>query len=70
MNRVEQIEASYLRSNRTIETILLTDLNDGSRQRIVYVYNYEGYHYRIFDDLIELTKFFNNNEFETPEKVI
>lgn len=63
MNNVEQIEENYLRSNRTIETILLTDLINSSRQKIVYVYNYEGYHYRIFDDLIELTKFLNNNEF-------
>ena len=63
MNSVEQIEVSYLRSNRTVETILLTDLNDSSRQKIVYVYNYEGYHYRVFDNLIELTKFLNNNEF-------
>ncbi len=63
MNSVKQIEVSYLRSNRTVETILLTDLSDSSRQKIVYVYNYEGYHYRVFDNLIELTKFLNNNEF-------
>lgn len=63
MNSVKQIEVSYLRSNRTVETILLTDLSNSSRQKIVYVYNYEGYHYRVFDNLIELTKFLNNNEF-------
>jgi hypothetical protein len=63
MNSVKQIEVSYLRSNRTVETILLTDLSDSSCQKIVYVYNYEGYHYRVFDNLIELTKFLNNNEF-------
>lgn len=63
MNSVKQIEVSYLRSNRTVETILLTDLSDSSRQKIVYVYNYEGYHYRVFDNLIELTKFLNNSEF-------
>ncbi|HBG92832.1 MAG: hypothetical protein A2X54_06340 [Nitrospirae bacterium GWF2_44_13] len=63
MNSVEQIEESYLRSNRTVETILLTDLSNSSRQKIVYVYNYEGYHYRVFDNVIELTKFLNNNEF-------
>lgn len=63
MNIVKQIEVSYLRSNRTVETILLTDLGDNSRQKIVYIYNYEGYHYRVFDNLIELTKFLNNNEF-------
>ena len=64
MNNVEIIEVNYLRPNRTVETILLTDLSDSSRQKIVYVYNYEGYHYRVFDNLIELTKFFNNNEFK------
>lgn len=63
MNSVKQIEVSYLRSNRTVETILLTDLSNSSRQKIVYVYNYEGYHYRVFDNLIELAKFLNNNEF-------
>lgn len=63
MNSVKQIDVSYLRSNRTVETILLTDLSNNSRQKIVYVYNYEGYHYRVFDSLIELTKFLNNNEF-------
>ena len=63
MNNVEIIEVNYLRPNRTVETILLTDLSDSSRQKVVYVYNYEGYHYRVFDNLIELTKFFNNNKF-------
>lgn len=63
MNRVEQIEESYLRSNRTVETSLLTDLSDSSRQKIVYVYNYEGCHYRVFDNLVELSSFLNNNEF-------
>lgn len=63
MNNVEIIEVNYLRPNRTVETILLTDLSDSSHQKVVYVYNYEGYHYRVFDNLIELTKFFNNNEF-------
>jgi len=63
MNNVELIEECYLRSNRTVEIILLTDLSDSARQRIVYVYNYEGYHYRVFDNVIELTKFLSNNEF-------
>ena len=63
MNIVEQIEEIYLRSNRTLETILLTDFSDDSRKKIVYVYNYEGYHYRVFDNLIDLTNFLNGNGF-------
>ncbi len=35
MNNVEIIEVNYLRPNRTVETILLTDLSDSSRQKIV-----------------------------------
>ena len=52
MNNINQIQVDYLRSNRTIETILLTDMIKSKIHKVVYVYNYEGYHFRIFENII------------------
>jgi hypothetical protein len=64
MNIVDQIQVNYLRANRTIETILLTDTICSNKQKVVYIYNYEGYHYRIFENVIELSNFLNDDRYE------
>ena len=46
----------YLRPSRTIETLLITN---GKRQKTVYVYNYEGYHFRVFFSIQQITAFFD-----------
>ena len=52
MNDINQIDIIYLTSSRTIETLLI-----GHTQKSVYVYNYEGYHFRLFLELRELIQF-------------
>lgn len=57
MNNFSQIEVFYLRSSRTIETILL---EGSSKKRIVYVYNFEGWHFRVFNNIMEVINFFDD----------
>ncbi len=52
MNDINQIDITYLTSSRTIETLLI-----GQKCKSVYVYNYEGYHFRLFLELRELIQF-------------
>lgn len=53
MNSIIQSQVYYLRPNRTIETILLKNIG-----KVVYVYNFEGNHFRLFTTLIDLVHFF------------
>ena len=57
MNNVAYIELDYLRSSRTVETILL---ENSSKKIIVYVYNYEGWHFRFFNNIIQVLYFFDD----------
>jgi hypothetical protein len=57
MNNVPYIEVDYLRPSRTVETILL---ENSSKKRIVYVYNYEGWHFRVFNNIIQVLDFFDD----------
>jgi hypothetical protein len=50
---INQIDTHYLRPNRTIETLFVYDIN-----KMVYVYNFEGNHFRLFSTLIDLVHFF------------
>ena len=55
MNKIIPISAEHLRPSRTIETIQLV----GEKlESVVYVYNFEGFHFRFFDSLIDLIQFF------------
>ncbi len=58
MNKIEVIQSDYLRASRTIET---TRISNGTKSILNYVYNYEGYHFRLFNDTIELIDFFESN---------
>lgn len=60
MNNYTAIDVSYLRPSRTLETILL---ENGNERKIVYVYNYEGVHFRVFNFISDILHFFDN-EFE------
>jgi hypothetical protein len=70
MNSITNIETEYIRASRTIETVLVSN----SRiKNIFYVYNYEGYSFRVFKTVHSLIQFFEigsdcflhfNNEIE------
>lgn len=58
MNKIETIDTEYIRPNRTIETVLL---KRNQSNKLVWVYNYKGIHYRVFENLIDVLHFFNNS---------
>ncbi|SRX76255.1 hypothetical protein [Aequorivita antarctica] len=49
------IYTDYITPSRTLETIS----SEGSNEYL-YIYNYEGIHYRLFIGLLELTEFFES----------
>lgn len=57
MNTFEAINTEYLRSSRTIETVLVTRDN---HQKVFFVYNYEGNSYRVFENHWDLILFFQD----------
>lgn len=70
-NSLETIETYYIRPSRTIEVILLHNLN---RKKLYYIYNYEGSHFLVFDDILPLISSFYNyyqpeNEFEDERQL-
>ena len=48
----------YTRASRTIETILVSNNN---AEKTFYVYNYEGYSFRVFETKKDVSNFFNHN---------
>lgn len=55
MNKIIPVSTEYITPSRTIETLNLVHPK-GSRQ--VYIYNFEGNHFRFFDSLMDLLRFF------------
>ncbi|UQD55792.1 hypothetical protein [Flavobacterium sp. K5-23] len=71
MNTICQIEIDYIKPSRSIETLLLKNLNN---KRVVYVYNYEGWYFRFFNSINEVLDFFEDKfeptiSFEDEEKL-
>ena len=64
-NRVNLLDTYYIQPNRTINVMLIEDIEEGC-QRAVYVYNCDGLYYRLFFDLHALMGFFYEDE-ETIE---
>lgn len=57
MNTFEAIHVEYLRSSRTIETVLVLNKN---LSQLFFIYNYEGYHFRVFTNHLDLINFFQD----------
>jgi hypothetical protein len=71
MNLFQCIEVDYIRSSRTIETVMVSNVKT---QKMFYVYNYDGYSYRVFESVLSLIGFFEgDNEsafhFETDNQL-
>lgn len=56
MNTFKAIEVDYLRPNKTIETIFVSSKKKNSN-KILYVYNFEGAHFRLFENILDLFSF-------------
>jgi len=46
MNTIRQVNERYIRANRTIERVRVFS---GDMWKDLFIYNYEGVHFRIFD---------------------
>ncbi|MGV3597483.1 MAG: hypothetical protein ACO1PI_06400 [Bacteroidota bacterium] len=53
MNTFKVIEVDYLRPNKTIETIFVSSKEKNSN-KILYVYNFEGVYFRLFENILDL----------------
>lgn len=56
MNSFETINQLYLLPSRTIEQI---KVRNSTNRKYFFIYNYEGYSYRVFKSQMELNHFFN-----------
>lgn len=63
-NKIRTIQTDYLRPSRTIETILLSNQN---KEKVVYMYNYAGNHFRVFFNVIDLMTFFDDKDINFKE---
>lgn len=59
MNKIIPITTEYLSPSRTIEILNLVRFEESKQ---VYVYNYEGKHFRFFDSLVDLIRFFESGK--------
>lgn len=55
MNQLIPLATEYLTPSSTLEILNLVRFEVGKQ---VYVYNYEGTHYRVFESLVDLIRFF------------
>lgn len=61
MNSFTTTNIDYLRASRTIETVLVSNRNS---QQFFYVYNYEGFSFRVFKTISSIIEFFSENKEE------
>lgn len=57
MNTIINCHTTYIKPNLTLETILFKNSD-----KIFYIYNYQGKHFRLFTNLIDLISFFQSGE--------
>lgn len=57
MNRIQLLHTEYIRPNRTIETILIYK---NTLEKLLWIYNYEGIHFRVFDKKDDISNFFHS----------
>lgn len=58
MNSIKTIDTEYLRSDRTIDTILVYQ---GVMSKIFWIYNFEGIHFRVFEKFLDVHYFLSNS---------
>jgi hypothetical protein len=69
MNIINNCTVHYITASRTIETVSLKNTD-----RIFYIYNYEGNHFRVFTEILDLIRFFQfgtepNNSFSNENEL-
>lgn len=69
MNTINHCNVEYITPNKTIEIVSFKNTD-----RLFYIYNYEGNHFRVFTELLSLIRFLEFGEepehsFESDEEV-
>jgi hypothetical protein len=59
MNKIIQMGCEYLSPNRTVETISITNKR---KNKMLYVYNFQGNSFRLFKNKGQLNNFFRGNK--------
>lgn len=60
MNTYTAISSDYLKASRTIETVWVQH-EETKAGKLFFIYNYEGYSYRVFATVLALLDFFQND---------
>ena len=55
MNKIHPISTEYITPSRSIETLTLVTPKESI---LIYIYNFEGIHFRFFDSILKLIEFF------------
>lgn len=58
MNTIIQTNVNYLHPSRTMEVLLI---KSGHIIQEIFIYNYEGIHFRVFENQKEANKFLNGD---------
>ena len=55
MNKILPLSTEYLTASRSIEVLTLINQKES---KLIYIYNYEGTHFRFFESILSLIAFF------------
>ncbi len=58
MNTIKVIDTDYLRADRSFETVLI---KNEFKEKVLWVYNFEGTSFTIFDRLLDISCFMNDS---------
>jgi hypothetical protein len=77
VNKVNWVDTNYIRPCIMVETIVLNRDEHQGISKAVFVYNYENYHYRLFQSVLDLANFLNDHncceiveEFENEDQLV
>lgn len=63
MNNIKTLQVNEIKyASRTLETILL--INPKKQEKVVYLFNYEGVSFSIFENVFEVANYFCGRDFQ------
>ncbi len=58
-NSVKHIDTDYIFGDKSIDIYLLNSKISYNKTKVVYIYNYNCYHFRLFTNTIDMVQFFS-----------
>ena len=59
-NSIKRIDTDYFFGDRSIDIYLLNSKLSYDKTKVVYIYNYNSYQFRLFTNTIDMIQFFNS----------